>query len=175
MIVGALVERGRGHSGARGDSAASPDTGTSFDTFYAVNPQAALAIEAEKMKTFKKRVDDLLIELGGSEAAPGKVGDDRLACAQLGSGDFGEAQFLFDSYTVVHDELEKLSRALETPIEGTGLAVHSSRVGYENVDHDIRDCMKEANAEVESHYNRERNPFVEAAPTKKEQDKETGF
>jgi hypothetical protein len=62
-----------------GDGAASPDTGKSFDTFYGVNPQTALAIEAEKMKAFKKRVDDLLILLDGSEAAPGKMGEGRLA------------------------------------------------------------------------------------------------
>lgn len=158
-----------------GDGAASPDTGTSFDTFYAVNPQAALAIEADKMKTFKKRVDDLLIALDGSEAAPSMMGNDRLARPQLGSGDFGEAQFLFESYTVVHDELEKLSQALGAQIEGMGLAVHSSRVGYENVDQDIRDRMKAVNAEVESYYDRQRDPFVEAAPTKKARDKETGF
>lgn len=158
-----------------GEEAASPDTGTSFDTFYGVNPQAALAIEADKMKTFKKRVDDLLLALDGSEAAPGKMGDGRLPRAQLGSGDFGEAQFLFDSYTVVHDELEKLSKALGAQIEGMGLAVHSSRVGYENVDEDIRARMRAVNAEVESYYDRRRDPFVEDAPTKKEQDKETGF
>lgn len=158
-----------------GDGVPSPDTGTSFDTFYAVNPQAALAIEADEMKTFKKRVDDLLVALDGSEAAPGKMGVGRLARGQLGSGDFGEAQFLFDSYSVVHDELEKLSKALGAQIEGMGLAVHASRVGYENVDEEIRARMRAVNAEVESYYDRERDPFVEAAPTKKEQDKETGF
>ena len=155
--------------------AASPDTGMLFDTFYAVNPQAALAIEADKMKTFKKegrRFADRARRLRGR---PEHEGNDRLARPQLGSGDFGEAQFLFESYTVVHDELEKLSQALGAQIEGMGLAVHSSRVGYENVDQDIRDRMKAVNAEVESYYDRQRDPFVEAAPTKKARDKETGF
>lgn len=158
-----------------GGAAASPDTGKSFDSLYAVNPQQALAIEAQKMKTFKKRVDDLLIALDGSEAAPSRMGNDRMARGQLGSADFGEAQFLYDSYTIVHDELEKLSKALGAQIEGMGLAVHSSQVGYENVDHDIRDRMKAVNAEVESYYDRERDPFVEDAPKEKKADKEAGF
>ncbi|MDQ1008166.1 hypothetical protein QFZ82_002651 [Streptomyces sp. V4I23] len=154
---------------------ASPDTGTSFDSLYAVNPQQALAIEAQKMRGFKKRVDDLLIVLDGSEAAPGRMGEDRVSRGQLGSADFGEAQFLFESYTIVHDELEKLSKALGAQIEGMGLAVHSSQVGYENVDQDIRDRMKAVNAEVESYYDRERDPFVEQGPEKKDVAKETSF
>jgi hypothetical protein len=74
-----------------GSGAASPDTGQSFDSLYAVNPQMALKIEAEKMRAFKTRVDNLLIELDGSEAAPGKMGDDRLRRAQLGAPELGEA------------------------------------------------------------------------------------
>ncbi|MFI2368872.1 hypothetical protein [Streptomyces sp. NPDC018833] len=140
-----------------------------------MNPQQALAIEAQKMRGFKKRVDDLLIVLDGSEAAPGRMGDDRLVRGQLGAADFGEAQFLFESYRIVHDELEKLSKALGAQIEGMGLAVHSSQVGYENVDQDIRDRMKAVNAEVESYYDRERDPFVEQGPAKKNVDKGTGF
>jgi hypothetical protein len=158
-----------------GSGAPAPDTGASFDSLYAVNPQQALAIEARKMQTFKKRVDDLLTILDGSEAAPSRMGNDRVSRWQLGSADFGEAQFLYDSYTVVHDELEKLSKALGAQIEGMGLAVQSSRVGYENLDRDIRDRMKAINAEVESYYDRERDPFVEDAPKEKKADKKVGF
>ncbi|MFQ6855805.1 hypothetical protein AAIB46_33750 [Streptomyces sp. 35M1] len=158
-----------------GDGPAASEAGKSFDSLYAVNPQQALVIEAQKMKTFKKRVDDLLIALDGSEAAPTRMGGSRLSRAQLGAAEFGEAQFLYESYTVVHDELEKLSKALGAQIEGMGLAVHSSRVGYDNVDQDIRDRMKAINAEAESLYERERDPFVEAAPKEKKADKEAGF
>ncbi|WP_405186690.1 hypothetical protein OG582_25335 [Streptomyces anulatus] len=156
-------------------SAASPDTGKSFDSLYAVNPQQALVIEAQKMKTFKNRVDDLLIALDGSEAAPTRMGNDRMSRGQLGAAEFGEAQFLYESYTVVHDELEKLSKALGAQIEGMGLAVHSSRVGYDSVDQDIRDRMKAINAEVESRYDRDRDPYVEVAPKEKKAGKEAGF
>ncbi len=81
------------------------------------------------MKSFKKRVDELLIELDKSEAAPGKVGEDRLPRAQLGSSDFKEAQFLYDSYTLVHDELENLSKALSARSRG-GWASRCTPLGW---------------------------------------------
>ncbi|MFJ2025170.1 hypothetical protein ACIODW_15415 [Streptomyces sp. NPDC087897] len=160
---------------AHGEDGAVPDTGKSFDSLYAVNPQQALAIEAQKMKAFKKRVDDLLIALGDSEASPDRMGDGRVARAQLGAAEFGEAQYLYESYTVVHDELEKLSKALGAQIEGMGLAVHSSQVGYANLDLDIRERMRAINAEAESYYDRERDPFIKGASKEKKADKEAGF
>ncbi|MDJ0465156.1 hypothetical protein [Streptomyces sp. H27-C3] len=143
-----------------------------------MNPQQALVIEADKMKGFKKRVDDLLTELDKSEAAPDRMADDRLVRAHLGSEDFHEAQYLFESYSVVHEELEKLSKALGTQIEGMGLAVHASRVGYENVDVDIRDRMAAINAQAEKYYDKDRDPTVQepvGGPAKKDTSKETGF
>ncbi|GAA2893745.1 hypothetical protein GCM10010524_27650 [Streptomyces mexicanus] len=129
-----------------------------------VNPQMALDIQHNAMKSFKKRVDELLIELDKSEAAPGKVGEDRLPRAQLGSSDFKEAQFLYDSYTLVHDELENLSKALSAQIEGMGLAVHASRVGYENLDEDIKARMRAVNAEAEKYYVPDRDPYAQRQP-----------
>lgn len=142
-----------------------PDTGKSFDTLYGVNPAMALDIQHNAMKGFKKRVDELLLELDTSEAAPGKVGQDRLTRGQLGSADFKEAQFLYDSYAVVHDELENLSKALSAQIEGMGLAVHASRVGYQNLDEDIQARMREVNAEAEKYYVADRDPYVERRAT----------
>lgn len=144
-----------------GGNGGTPDTDKSFDNLYGVNPQMALDVQASAMKGFKKRVDDLLIELEGSEAAPGRVGADRLSRAQLGSGDFKEAQYLYDSYSIVHDELEKLSKALGTQIEGLGLAVHASRVGYDNLEDDIRARMKAINAEAEKYYDPDRDPYAQ--------------
>ncbi|MEU5136566.1 MULTISPECIES: hypothetical protein [Streptomyces] len=160
---------------AHGEDGAVPDTGKSFDSLYAVNPQQALAIEAQKMKAFKKRVDDLLIALGDSEASPDRMGEGRVSRAQLGSAEFGEAQYLYESYTVVHDELEKLSKVLGAQIEGMGLAVHASRVGYDNINQDVRERMRSINTEVASHYDRERDPFVKDESTEKKSDKEAGF
>ncbi|MFF8553024.1 hypothetical protein ACF058_09315 [Streptomyces sp. NPDC015501] len=160
---------------AQGEDGAVPDTGKSFDSLYAVNPQQALAIEAQKMKAFKKRVDDLLTALGGSEASPDRMGDGRVTRAQLGAAEFGEAQYLYESYTVVHDELEKLSKVLGAQIEGMGLAVQTSRVSYENLDLDIRERMRAINAEAESYYDRERDPFLKDASKEKKAEKEAGF
>ncbi|WP_367049313.1 hypothetical protein [Streptomyces sp. Je 1-332] len=119
----------------------------------------ALDIQAGAMKGFKRRVDNLLSDLEGSPAAPGTVGADRLSRAQLGSGEFKEAQFLYESYEIVHDELEKLSKALGAQIEGLGLAVHASRVGYDNLEDDIRARMKAINAEAEGYYDASRDPY----------------
>lgn len=147
-------------NGGGGGTGGAPDTGTSFDTLAHVNPAMALDIQHSAMAGFKKRVDDLLRELDESEAAPAKVGQDRLERAQLGAAEFKEAQFLYDSYAIVHDELEKLSKALGAQIEGMGLAVQASRVGYENLDADIKARMRAVNAEAEKYYVVERDPYA---------------
>jgi len=126
----------------------------------AKNPKPSLDVQHEAMKTFKRRVDALLEELDRSEAAPGKVGTDRLQRAQLGSSDFKEAQFLYDSYTLVHDELESLPKALSAQIEGMGLAVEASRVGYANLDEDLKARMRAINAQVERYYVPGRDPHA---------------
>ncbi|MFB7599517.1 hypothetical protein [Streptomyces sp. NPDC056160] len=150
------------HGGGGPDGAhRAPDTGRSFDSLAGVNPQMALDIQHSAMRKFKQRVDALLTELDKSEAAPGKVGQDRLTRTQLGSSDFKEAQFLYDSYAIVHDELENLSKALSAQIEGMGLAVHASRVGYANLDEDIKARMKAVNAEAERYYVVGRDPYVQ--------------
>ncbi|MFF9818351.1 hypothetical protein [Streptomyces sp. NPDC014006] len=121
----------------------------------------ALDIQHSALKDFKRRVDALLRELDESEAASGKVGEDRLPRAHLGSADFKEAQFLYDSYTIVHDELENLSKALSTQLEGMGLAVHASRVGYANLDDAIKARMRAINAEAEKYYDPDRDPYAD--------------
>ncbi|WP_369164016.1 hypothetical protein [Streptomyces sp. AFD10] len=160
---------------AHGQDGAVPDTGKSFDSLYAVNPQQALAIEAQKMKAFKKRVDDLLIALGDSEASPDRMGEGRVSRAQLGSAEFGEAQYLYESYTVVHDELEKLSKALGLQIESMGLAVQYSRVNYSTLEQAVRERMGAIHEEAESYYDRQRDPFAEDVSREKKADKETDF
>ncbi|WP_156726529.1 hypothetical protein [Streptomyces apocyni] len=163
------------------DKSAVPDTGQSFDTFYGVNPQQALKVEAKAMAGFKKRVDDLLKELTGSDAAPGKMSGERMTRSHLGSPDFREAQFLYETFNVVHTELEKLSKALGAQIEGMGLAVHASQKGYDGIDQATRDRMKAINAEVEKYYDPGRDPYAElpaAQPAdagNKDVSKETGF
>ncbi|MFP3992273.1 hypothetical protein U9R90_33360 [Streptomyces sp. E11-3] len=159
------------------DKSAVPDTGKSFDTFYGVNPQQGLKVEAKAMAGFKKRVDNLLSELSGSEAAPNKMAADRVVRGHFGSPDFREAQFLYETFNTVHTELEKLSKVLGTQIEGMGLAIHSSQKGYDGIDQATRDRMKQINAEVEKYYDPNRDPYAEQPATagKKDVSKETGF
>ncbi|MFI1397827.1 hypothetical protein [Streptomyces sp. NPDC020681] len=113
---------------------------------------AKLVTELESMTTFKKEVDKMLVDLEGSEAAPDKVTAERLEPANLGTADFKESAFLYGAYTVVHDELEKLSKILALQVDGLSIAVQASQVGYENIDYDIRQRMRNLASEVDAHY-----------------------
>lgn len=110
---------------------------------------AKLVTELESMSTFKREIDKLLIELEGSEAAPEKVTADRLEPSNFGSASFGESAYLYSVYTSVHDQLEKLSKILALQVDGLSIAVAASQVGYENIDYDIRQRMRQLAAEVE--------------------------
>jgi hypothetical protein len=72
--------------------------------------------------------------MGGSEAGPGKVGEEPLAGHQFGGGDgsFAETSGLFAAYNTVITELETLSKLLSDSMEGMGIAVLAARKGYEN-------------------------------------------
>jgi hypothetical protein len=123
-----------------------------------------LVYELGEMDNFKKRVDELLAKLNDSEAAPDKVGEDRLERHKLGGGDFKEAAFLYESYNIVHTELENLSKVLGMQIEGMRLAVQVSQTGYDDVDDDIRRRMRALNAEIEAHYDKDRDPYANQGP-----------
>ena len=102
---------------------------------------AQLVTEAESMSSFKKEIDRLLVELEGSEAAPDKVTADRLEQSHLGNDSFRESAYLYGIYSMVHDELEKLSKILALQVDGLSIAVAASQVGYENIDYDIKQRM----------------------------------
>ncbi|MFD9793294.1 hypothetical protein ACFWXK_20360 [Streptomyces sp. NPDC059070] len=113
---------------------------------------ADLAREAESMLTFKKRVDGLLTKLNGSEAAPVKIGADRLAKSELGPPDFKEGAYLYGVYELVHDRIGQLSRALGMQIEGLCIAVLAAENGYDAVDEDVRDRMRAISGELQKQY-----------------------
>ncbi|WP_308404419.1 hypothetical protein [Streptomyces sp. ATCC 21386] len=110
--------------------------------------------ELSSFQTFKKRIDQLIIDLKGSDAGPGKVGQHQLERAQFGggSGEWAEAAGLFTAYETVITELENLSKLLSDSMEGVGIAVMASHKGYENIDLDIRDRMAAISAETTEHY-----------------------
>ncbi|MET9364164.1 hypothetical protein ABZX93_25080 [Streptomyces sp. NPDC006632] len=110
--------------------------------------------ELSSFTSFQKRVDELIRNLKGSPAAPGELGQERLARDQFGggAGAFTEASGLFTSYETVITELENLSRLLSDSIEGMGIAVLASHKGYQNIDADLRQRMAAISVETTKHY-----------------------
>ncbi len=142
-------------------SASGSASGTSswpsglFDTARdALAAQADMATELSSFTAFRKRVDDLIRDLKGSEAGPKKVGQEQLVRHRFGGGDgaWTEASGLFAAYETVIGELETLSKLLSDSMEGMGIAVLASHKGYENIDLDIRDRMAAISAETTEHY-----------------------
>lgn len=101
-----------------------------------------IVAEFETMGQFKTKVDELLVELEESEASPDKVSGDRLLQSHLGTLALKESAYLYGAYTIVHDELERLSKMLAMQMEGLSIAVQASRSGYESIDEDIRQRMR---------------------------------
>ncbi|MEU6811929.1 hypothetical protein ABZ920_23715 [Streptomyces sp. NPDC046831] len=131
-------------------------------TLDAVKAAADVATELSSFTKFQKRVDDLIRDLKGSEAGPGKVGHAQLARRQFGGGDgaWSEATGLHTAYETVISELETLSKLLSDSIEGMGIAVMASHKGYENVDVDVRNRMAAISAETTEHYGGAYNPSL---------------
>ncbi|MET9696015.1 hypothetical protein ABZY31_03680 [Streptomyces sp. NPDC006529] len=115
------------------------------------NQAPALFVEHESMTKYKQRVDALLEQLKDSPADHGKIADGTLGKTDLGHG-FPEADGLYTAYNKVRGELETLSKALGVQIEALGIAVEASRVGYENIDDDIKQRMRKLNAEAQGWY-----------------------
>ncbi|MFJ5549719.1 hypothetical protein [Streptomyces sp. NPDC093225] len=124
----------------------------------------ALTVEVESMQKFKSRVDELLTKLEGSQAAPKRMADGSLPSGHLGTG-FGEADGLYGAYHTVHAQLAMLSKGLAGQIEALSIAVESSRVGYENVDDDVKQRMRRLHADAEKHYDPTRDPAVDHPAT----------
>ncbi|MDJ0379578.1 hypothetical protein [Streptomyces sp. G-G2] len=122
----------------------------------------ALFVEHESMLKYKQRVDTLLEQLKGSQADHGKLADGTLGKTDLGHG-FPEADGLYTAYNKVRTELETLSKALGGQIEALGIAVEASRVGYANIDEDIKRRMRLLHTQAEEQYVRARDPQKQAA------------
>lgn len=93
--------------------------------------------ELESLKDFKKRVDNILKDLDGSEASQTKVRQQQVSRASFG-GEFAEAQDLYAEYNRVHAQLTGLSGVLGQQIEAMGIAVHAADVGFGNMEEDTQ-------------------------------------
>ncbi|MFF8591432.1 hypothetical protein ACF061_08255 [Streptomyces sp. NPDC015220] len=115
---------------------------------------ANLYTELSSFTEFQKKVDDLIRDLKGSQAGPGKVGRDQLTRHQFGGGggSWAEAAGLYSAYESVITELETLSKLLSDSMEGMGIAVLASHKGYQNIDADVRNRMAAISVETTKHY-----------------------
>ncbi|GAB2780758.1 hypothetical protein [Streptomyces daliensis] len=114
----------------------------------------------ESLQGFKKRVDRLLDELKESEAEPTRIGRDRIAPNNLGTG-FGEAHGLYTAYETVHDQLETLSRLLSGQIDGLTIAMQHSHRGYTDIDLDTQRRMWQIQSDLQRHYDPKRDPYAD--------------
>lgn len=144
-----------------------PDEGgggpSQIEVLRMVNPAlASMLYDPESMTSFKKRVDDLLANLQGSPAAPKKWGDRQLTRSEFGGGDkaWAEAAGLFTAYDTVVSQLQQLSQLLADSMEGMGIAVRSSQVGYGNMDDDIRRRMASIHTHTKKYYDPKLDPTV---------------
>ncbi|MFF2573572.1 hypothetical protein [Streptomyces sp. NPDC058084] len=103
----------------------------------------ALLYNSESMMEFKKGVDEMIVDLLASPAAPKTMGSDQVARSQFGGGGAAwiEANEIFSSYKDVLAELTRLSGLLSDCLEGMGIAVGISKNGMEETDADIRSKM----------------------------------
>lgn len=108
----------------------------------------------ETVSQFKRAVDKVLDDFHESPAGPSKVGSDKLARTSLGGGSttFHEANFLYQTYSNVHGQLENLSTALGLQIESMGLAVETSGKNINDLDEDVKTRMQRLNAQIEAFY-----------------------
>lgn len=134
----------------------------------AVNPAlASMLYDAESMVSFKKRVDQLLIDLGDSPAAPKQVGTAHTKRNHFGGGDgaWAEAAGLYASYELVVERLKELSQLMGDCLEGMGIAVVSAKNGYADIDDDIRRRMLAIQTHTQQHYDADRDPTAEPRPS----------
>jgi hypothetical protein len=116
-----------------------------------------LNVTLEDLRGFKARVDGLLDELDGSEAAPKKIGQDRVKSAQIGHS-FGEADDLMKAYTFVHGQLEQLSQTLANQIEAMSLSLHIGHSTFQNVDLDTQCKLLDLNDAIVQAYDPKLDP-----------------
>lgn len=116
-----------------------------------------LHVALEDLQSFKSRVDGLLDELDGSDAAPTKIGQERVKSAQIGNG-FGEANDLMKAYSYVHNQLEQLSQTLANQIEAMSLSLHIGHSTFKNVDLGTQRKLLDLNDQIVQAYDPKLDP-----------------
>ncbi|GHG70505.1 hypothetical protein [Streptomyces griseocarneus] len=117
--------------------------------------------ELQSLKIFRGKLEKILIHLRGTEADPQRVADNHLVAAQLGAN-FPEVDSLHGAYNDIHGQLKTLISLLNDQIEALSTAVHAARVGYANVDEDLRARMAAIQARTHALY----DPGLDPHPPK---------
>ncbi|MFD0271777.1 hypothetical protein ACFVGY_35175 [Streptomyces sp. NPDC127106] len=134
---------------------------TAASAAAAIRAQAkALEVDYETLTGYKKKVDELLTKLKGSEAYDKKLADGTLPEGTLGKG-FAEADALFKTYDTVHTQLQNLSKGLAAQIEGLGIAILTSGKGFAGVDEETKRRMHSIVVQAKEDYVPERDPLVQ--------------
>ncbi|NEC68517.1 hypothetical protein [Streptomyces sp. SID9727] len=105
----------------------------------------------ESLKSFKSRVDRLLMTLDGSSAAHGRITEQKVAAAAYGTR-FVEAMALSTTYALVHLRLTELSRTLGEQLEAMGITVDLADRDYEDVDQEYANRLRAIQKRLEDGY-----------------------
>ncbi|MBZ4321983.1 hypothetical protein [Streptomyces huiliensis] len=120
---------------------------------------AKLKVELDTLKTFKGRVDEALIKLGDSEAAPTRMASATLDPGHLGRN-FKAVDALYGAYRDVHEDLTALSRLLADQIEALSVAVRGMHNDYQETDERHRARMWAVQQELLKHYDPRQDPHA---------------
>ncbi|MEU5031507.1 hypothetical protein [Streptomyces milbemycinicus] len=110
-----------------------------------------MAKEAETLKKFKGRIDEVLSELEKSPASKKKIDAQTLSRGVFG-GDLTSAEQLYELYNSVHEKLKTWSKTFGDQIEAMGLAALIAEKGYDELDAEQRRRMQEIQAEAQKYY-----------------------
>ncbi|MFI2078563.1 MULTISPECIES: hypothetical protein [Streptomyces] len=120
---------------------------------------AGMYAELESLKIFRGKLEKILIFLQGTEADPRRIADNHLVPTQLGVN-FPEADSLHGAYNDIHGQLRTLVSLLNDQIEALSTATHAARVGYANVDEDLRARMAAIQARTRALYDPRLDPHA---------------
>ncbi|MCM2392275.1 hypothetical protein [Streptomyces albipurpureus] len=132
-----------------------------------------LDVDADELVKFKDRVDNLLVKLESSPAAPNRMNEGAVPAGDLGVG-FSEATALHGIYQKVHAELQNLSKGLAGQIEGLSIAVQGSTKGYQNIEEDIKERMRTISKDAREAYDRREAERRASDPEQPKQPEQSG-
>ncbi|GAA1929748.1 DUF2563 family protein [Streptantibioticus ferralitis] len=105
----------------------------------------------DALLTIQKRINDLLTKLEQSAASHTKLGGQTVSRGSYG-GKFAEADDLHALYDNVHSQLVTLSQTFSDQLEALGIAVQISDRGYDSIDQEQADRLREIQKRTAQYY-----------------------